>query len=115
MADYVVLLTLVLRLANLAVAGYLLGVVFPLYWKNRNGSFSKALKIVMVAVLLFFAVEFAQVFRLIGAEVFSLLQSLFSFVFLLLLILAVLEIRQGMLAHDHLMRRKQRARLSDVE
>ncbi len=115
MADYVSLLMLVLKIANLAVAAYLIAVVAPLYWKNRQGSFSKSFKIIVVAMLLFFSSEFAQAFKLIEPEVQSVLQSLFSFVFLLLLVMAVMEVRQGMLAHDHLVKRKQRMRLEDVE
>ncbi len=109
------LLTLVLRVANIAVAAYLLAAIVPMYWKNRNGSFSRVTKIILAAALLFFAVEAAQVFRLIEAETFALVQSLFSFVFLLLLIIAMREINKGVLAHDHLMRRKQKVRLVDVE
>ena len=39
----------------------------------------------------------------------------FAFFFLLLLLSALHEIRRSMLAHDHLVRRKFRGRLSDVE
>ena len=109
------LLTLVLQIANLAVAAYLLSAIVPMYWRNRHGSFSRVTKLILVAVLLFFAVEFAQVFKLIENEAFGLLQSLFSFVFLLLRIIAMREINRGMLAHDHLMHRKQKVRLVDVE
>ena len=115
MADYVSLLMLALQVANLAAAAYLLAIVARMYFRNGNGSFSRATKAMGAAVLLFFAVQFAQVFRLIPDGLAGGIQTLFSLVFLLLLIMAMREITRGVLAHDHLMRRKQKARLVDVE
>jgi hypothetical protein len=57
----------------------------------------------------------AQFFALLPSGIFDALQALFSLVFLLLLVLVVREIRKSMLAHDHLVKRRQRPRLADVE
>ncbi len=115
MEDLVGTLTIFLRLSNLIVAVYLVWLVLSTYRKSPHGSFSKTLKVMAFAILLFFAVEFAQLFEMIPGWMFETMQSVFAFVFLLLLIYVVEELRMGMRAHDHLVKRKHRARLLDVE
>ena len=115
MADNVVTLLLYLRLANIVVSAYLFKVLFSAVFARHNGSFSRITKIMLVAVLLFFLIEVVQIFRVIGGVEFELIQSAFAFSFLLLLLAATLEIQRGMRAHDHLVRRKLRGKLSDVE
>lgn len=113
--DYVLTLMLYIRLANLGVSAYLLYLVGSTIMKYPKGSFSRTMQLMMVAVLLFFLVEGMQVFRLIEGQTFEIIQSAFLLVFLLMILLAVNDVRRGMLAHDHLMRRKNRFKLSDVE
>jgi len=103
-----------IRLANLALAGYLLSFLVPLYRRERNGSFSRTIYIMMVAVALFFVIEAIQVFGL-AAEAFAPLQAFSTFVFLLMLIAAMLEVGKNMKAHDHMVKRKGRGKLRDVD
>ncbi len=113
-ADNVTMLMLYLRLANLAVSAYLLKTLFSSVFPH-NGSLSKTMKLMLGAVLLFFAVELVQVFRLIESPESELLQSAFTFAFLLLLLSATLEMQKGVLAHEHLVRHRHKHRISDVE
>ncbi len=115
MYDFAFALELALRIANLFVAIYLLLVVFSIRKAGKGGSFSKTLRTMLVAVLLFFAVEIAQLFRLIPGEAFGTIQSFFALVFLLLLLSAMHEVKKGMLAHDHLVKHKGRQKIVDVE
>jgi len=108
-------LTLLARLANLVLAGYLLSILAPLYRFEKNASFSKSVHIMLVAIVLFFVVETIQVFGLMPQEIFEPVQAFFSFIFLLMLIAAMLEVKKGMMAHDHMMRRKMVEKMHDVE
>jgi hypothetical protein len=115
MADAVSLLTFLLRLANIVIAAYVLYFIFLTSRMPANGSFYKTIRLLLLGVLLFFLVEVIQVFRLIPPATFAIIQSLFGFIFLLLLLLVLHEVRKGMQAHDHLVRRKHRQRMADVE
>ena len=115
MDELVPALTLLVRLANLVLAGYLLSILAPLYRAGTNAGFSRSVYIMLIAIVLFLAVEIIQVFGLMPPEIFGPVQAFFSFIFLLMLIAAMLEVRKGMMAHDHLMRRKLREKMHDVE
>jgi hypothetical protein len=115
MDELVPALTLLVRLANLVLAGYLLSILAPLYRAEKNASFSRSMHLMLVAIVLFFAVEVTQVFGLMPPGVFEPAQAFFSFIFLLMLIAAMLEVKKGMMAHDHMMRRKLREKMHDVE
>ena len=104
-----------LEAADLLVAAYLVATAFQTYWRNTRGSFSRVMGVMVVAGGLFFAAQLAQFFALLPDGTFDELQALFSLVFLLLLVLVVREIGNGMLAHEHLVKRKQKPRLADVE
>ncbi|MFA5930490.1 MAG: hypothetical protein WC861_06420 [Candidatus Micrarchaeia archaeon] len=108
-------LTLLVRLANLVLAGYLLSILAPMYRTEKNASFSRSVNIMLVAIVLFLAVEMIQVFGLMPKDIFEPVQAFFSFIFLLMLIAAMLEVKKGMMAHDHMMRRKLREKMHDVE
>ncbi len=108
-------LTLLVRLANLVLAGYLVSILAPIYRADRNASFSRSVRIMLLAIALFLAAETIQVFGLMPLDIFGPVQAFFSFIFLLMLIAAMLEVRKGMMAHDHLMRRKLREKMHDVE
>ena len=115
MDDVVPALTILIRLANLVLAGYLLSILAPIYRLDRNASFSRSVHIMLMAIVLFLAVEIIQVFGLMPKEIFDPIQAFFSFIFLLMLITAMLEVKKGMMAHDHMMRRKLREKMHDVE
>lgn len=115
MVDYLSMLELLLRIANLVVAAYLVWTIVPMYWRDKSGSLSRTFQIMVVALLVFFTAEFASTFKLLPQESQRAIDSAFFFVFLLLLLLAIRKIRHGMLAHDHLVRKRVRARLADVE
>lgn len=108
-------LTSAVRLANLVLAGYLLSFMVPLYRRERHESFSRTMHLMVIAVSLFFVVEAIQVFRLVPAEAFEPVQAFFTFVFLLMLIAAMLEVKKNLRVHDHIMRRKGREKLRDVD
>ena len=115
MDELVPALTLLVRLANLVLAGYLLSVLAALYRVDRKMSFSRTIHIMLIAIVLFLAVEIIQVFGLLPQSMFEPIQAFFSFIFLLLLIVAMLEVKKGMMVHDHMMRRKFKEKMHDVE
>gem|GEM_PF-1779661 len=115
MDEIVPSLTLLIRLGNLVLAAYLLSVLAPLYRTGKNAGFSRSVHIMLIAIVLFLAVEIIQVFGLMPQNVFEPIQAFFSFIFLLLLIAAMLEVKNGMQMHDHMMRRKLREKMHDVD
>lgn len=104
-----------LEAADLLAAACLAAMAFLAYWSDRRGSFSRVMGVMCVAGILFLAAQLAQFFSLLPSGTFDELQALFSLVFLMLLVLAVREIRKGVLAHEHLVKRRQKPRLADVE
>ena len=108
-------LTTIVRLANLVLAGYLLSILAPLYRAEKHASFSRTVHIMLVAISLFLVVEIIQAFGHMPPDIFEPVQAFFSFIFLLLLIAAMLEVKKGMMVHDHMMRRKLREKMHDVE
>jgi len=108
-------LTTLVRLANLVLAAYLLSIIAPLYRADKNAGFSRSVHIMLAAIVLFLAVEMIQVFGLMPKDIFDPVQAFFSFIFLLMLIAAMLEVKKGMMAHDHMMGRKLREKMHDVE
>ena len=108
-------LTILVRLANLVLAGYLLSILAPLYRADKNAGFSRSVHIMLMAIVLFLAVDIIQVFGLMPQGIFEPVQAFFSFIFLLMLIAAMLEVKKSMMVHDHMMRRKLREKMHDVE
>ena len=108
-------ITVIVRLGNLVLAGYLLSILAPLYRAEKHASFSRTVQLMLIAISMFLVLEIVQVFGLLPAEVFEPVQALFFFIFLLMLVAAMLEVRNSMLAHDHMMRRKLREKMHDVE
>jgi len=108
-------LTVVVRLANLVLAGYLLSILAPLYRSEKHASFSRTVHIMLIAISLFLVVEIVQTFGLMPDSIFQPVQAFISFLFLLMLIAAMLEVKKGMQVHDHMMRRKGREKMHDVE
>ena len=115
MDDIVSALTVLIRLANLVLAGYLISILAPIYYADKKASFSRSVRMMLMAIALFLAVEIIQVFGLMPPEIFGPVQAFFSFIFLLMLIAAMLEVKKGMMAHDHMMRRNLREKMHDVE
>jgi small-conductance mechanosensitive channel len=108
-------ITGIAKIANLILAAYLLSILAQLYRAEKHTSFSRTVHIMLIAIVLFFVIEIIQFFRLLPAEAFEPIQSFFSFIFLLMLVAAMLEVKKSMLAHDHMMRRKLREKMHDVE
>lgn len=115
MDELVQLLLLFLHVANLVAAGFVMAVVYSIHRATRGRSFGKTMKIMLVAVVLFFLVELVQLFNLLPGAKFEVMQTLFSFLFLLLLMQALLEVRKGVMAYELLVKRKMRTRSSGVE
>lgn len=104
-----------LGLANLGIAAYLLALLYSAYSLHGTSSFSRTVKMMLVAVFLLIALQAIQVFSLLPSSVLEVLDPMLSMVLLLLLVSAVHEMKKSILAHDHLMRRRARNRVSDVE
>ena len=115
MEDLLSVITLLARLANLVLAAYLLSILAPLYRAEKHASFSGTIHTMLIAIVLFFVVEIVQAFGLMPDYIFAPVQAFFSFIFLLMLTAAMLEVKRGMLVHDHMMRRKLREKIRDVE
>lgn len=113
--DGLAALAVAVRIANLALAGYLLSILAPLCRTEKNMSFSRTIHLLLIATVLFLAVEIIQLFGLLPLNIFEPVQGFFSFIFLLMLIAAMFEVKKGMMAHDHMMRRKGREKMHDVE
>ena len=115
MDELVQLLLLFLHVASLVAAGFVMAVVYSIHRATRGRSFGKTMKIMLVAVGMFFLLELVQVFNLLPGADFEIVQTLFSFLFLFLLLQALLEVRTGVMAYEHLVKRKSRIKISDVE
>jgi hypothetical protein len=115
MDELVALLLLFLHVASLVAAGFVMAVVFSMHRASRGGSFSKTMKIMLVAVVMYFLLELVQLFGLLPGANFEVVQTLFSFLFLLLLLQALLEVRKGVMAYELLVKRKAKTRSSGVE
>ena len=108
-------INVIVRLGNLVLAGYLLSILAPLCRAEKHASFSRTVQLMLVAISMFLAVEIIQVFGLLPEDVFAPAQALISFIFLLMLIAAMLMVKGNLLAHDHMMHRKLREKMRDVE
>ena len=106
---------LIVRLGNLVLAGYLLSILIPLCRAEKHASYSRTVQLMLIAISMFLAVEIIQVFVLLPPDVFAPVQTLISFIFLLMLIAAMQKVRGNLLAHDHMMHRKLREKMRDVE
>jgi len=115
MDELVALLMLFLHVASLVAAGFVLAVVYSMHRASRGGSFSKTMKIMLVAVAVFFLLKLVQIFNLLPGGEFEVAETLFSFLFLLLLLQALLEVRKSVMAYELLVKRKTRAKSSGVE
>ncbi len=104
-----------LGLINLGLALYMLPIVYSAMRTNHVHSFSKTMAVMLAAGLLFCLLQAVQVFRLFSGPALDMVEPLAVMALLLLLITAALETKKDMLAHDHLVRRRLRGRLSDVE
>ncbi|HIH18652.1 TPA: hypothetical protein HA225_01615 [Candidatus Micrarchaeota archaeon] len=113
-ADNVTILMLYIRIANLLISAYIVKELISVAFFHK-GAFSKTMKIMLLAVLVFFGVELVQVFRIMTGPEADLIQSAFLFSFLLLLLSTLIEMKKGARAHEHLVRHRHRGRLSDVE
>lgn len=101
-------------LANMCISLYLVWVICSsLCHKSR--SFSRTMGVMLVAAVLFFVLQAVEAFRLFPEPVLDATWPIAVMMLLLLLVSAALEIRRGMLAHDLLVRRRVKGRLSDVE
>lgn len=114
MSDLLQFAMTLLHIANLAVSVLLFKLLVEAYYSKQR-SFSRATKFMFVAVLMFFVAEMVQFFKIFSAEESQFLQALFTLVFMFLLFCATSELRKSSIAHDHLMRRKLRSKVSDVD
>lgn len=114
MADSVPVAMLLLHITNLAASAYALYLLYSMQ-KASAGSFSKTVRIMFLALTVFSAFELVLIFRLAPDVQSEFVQSFFTLLFQALLLLALHEVKKGMLAHEHLMRRKHKQRLIDVE
>lgn len=115
MDELVQLLLLFLHVASLVAAGFVLAVVYSIHRASRAGSFSKTMKIMLVAVAVFFLLKLVEIFNLLPGAKFEVAETLFSFLFLLLLLQALLEVRKSIMAYELLVKKKGKTRSSGVE
>jgi hypothetical protein len=104
-----------MHIANFLLAAYLFKYLFSAYTAKRFGSFAKSTRITLVAVASFLVVELVQVFKFFSKEESEFIQALFTLVFLALLLFVARELVKSGHAHDHLMKRRLRMKMSDVE
>lgn len=115
MDELVQLLLLFLHVGSLVAAGFVLAVVFSMHRASRGGSLGKTMKMMLVAVSVFFLLKLVQIFNLLPGVQLEVAETLFSFLFLLLLLQALLEVRKSVMAYELLVKRKGKARSLDVE
>lgn len=95
-----------LEFLGLLLAAYLLKIVFPLIMRRESGSFSRILNAMFFTTILFCLLQVLDIFNIISEDWLPIVSSLLSLLLMLVLIFAVKQIERGILAHDHLARRK---------
>jgi hypothetical protein len=115
MNEYVEMVASYIHLVNLAVALYIIKELLGLLQSGKKVAFSKSLKLALGVAVLFVAVELLQLAGTIAPDVFVLAESLFVFILLVLLLQHYLDMGKSLKVHEHLVKRKFRGRLRDVE
>ncbi len=114
MYDTVSVLLFYLGIAELMLSGYLFWMAYSAMRHARGRSFYRTMRILCVAVLLFFTIQAVSKLRLVGEDVLQVADVLSSILLVLLLISLVRELVSNMLAHEHLVRHKRHGK-PDVE
>ncbi|MFA4983323.1 MAG: hypothetical protein WC588_03850 [Candidatus Micrarchaeia archaeon] len=106
MLDGIALAAFCLDLASLLLAAYLLWEICPLVVRGSAGSFSRILNAMFVTTVIFCLFQVIELFRLASLDWLEILSPVLSFLLMLVLVFAVMQIKRGILAHDLLVRRK---------
>ena len=106
MYDSIALATFCLDLISLLLAAYLLWEISPLVLRGSAGSFSRILHAMFITTIIFCLLQVLELFNLLSSEWLQILSPALSFLLMLVLVFAVLQIKRGILAHDLLVRRK---------
>lgn len=104
-----------LEVANLILSAYLMIVIFQIGVKTRQGLFSKALKIIFVAVALIFVAYLLQFFYPLSSDALQVVFTIGSLIFLGLLVFAIHEIKRDLLGQMHLSQRGVKGRPTYVD
>jgi len=104
MYDQVAMATFYLDFGSLLLAAYILKTLYPLI--ARASSFSRILNAMFFTTIVFCILLVLEIFSLAPQELLEILSPLLAFILVLLLVFAVKEIEKGVLAHDHLVRRR---------
>jgi len=113
--DTMLLIAFYVSLVNIAVAAYVIKELYGLLWGEKKPFFARTAKLSLVVAVLFLAVEVLQLFRLFPPDMFPVIQSLFVFILLVLLLRAYGDMKERARLHEHLVKRKFRGRFRDVE
>jgi len=106
MYDNTAMAAFYLEFASFLLAAYLLKMLFPLVIRRESGSFSRILNAMFLTTILFCFLQLLDIFKLVPADWLLIVSSLLSLLLMLVLVFAVKQIEKGMLAHDHLARRR---------
>ena len=68
-------ITVIVRLGNLVLAGYLLSILAPLYCAEKHASFSRTIQLMLIAIIMFLVVEMTFVARCKSIAVCSVLKN----------------------------------------
>ena len=115
MNEYVAMMVPYIHAVNLVVALYVIKELYGLFASGKKVAFGRSLKLVLGVTVLFVAIEILQLTTVLALDVFVLAESLFVFILLLLLLQNYLDMSKSLKAHEHLVKRKFRGRLRDVE
>jgi len=115
MNEYVTMVVFYIHLINLAVALYIIKELYGVFASGKKVAFGRSLKLALGVAVLFVAIEVLQLVSVLALDVFVLAESLFVFILLLLLLQHYMDMIKSLKAHEHLVKRKFRGRLRDVE
>lgn len=105
----------ILRLATFAVAAYLLYTLYCFSKDSKSRIFTSALSAMVIAVALFVSIEAMQVFGYIDSDTYDMFHLVVTFVFLVMLLYAMGQMKKDMAGLDHVIHRHSKHRMRDVE
>lgn len=104
-----------IEVANLLLSGYLMVVIFRMGVHAQKGLFSKALRIIFVAVSMVFLAYLIQFFYPFSSAALEVIFAIATLIFLALLAFAIHEIKRDLLGHAHLSERTAKRRPTYVD
>jgi O-antigen ligase len=104
-----------LQFANILLTLHLLATLFSIGSKTNQGLFTKAIKLIFLALSMLFFGEILQAFKPFTVEALEIVMAVSTFLFLMLLVFGLNEIRTEVLAQAHLNQQRTKGHPIGVE